>query len=130
MMRSPRDAFSEGVAAPQKYRTLQAALIALVAVLALAGMGLSPHPPVILVGGLALIAILLLMWTDSGPSIFLLPCMYQWSEVAVKPMLSAIEQRPLADFQEYSGDLQASAIFGFAGIVLFALGLRLGFGRT
>ena len=113
-----------------KHRSLQAGILVLIAVLTLLGMGRSPDTVIVLAAGACLIAIVLLMWADDGPSILLLPCAYQWSEVAVKPILTAIESRPIADFADFGGDLHAAALFGFAAILPFAAGLRFAFGRA
>src|SRR4051794_14128578 len=58
----------------------------LVGLATIAGALLSPDPLMIAACGLALAAIMKLLWTVDEPPILLLPCLYQWSEVATWPI--------------------------------------------
>jgi hypothetical protein len=116
--------------ADNRHGLMQAGLIGVVLLTTTIFMVYSPAPLVVAAAGATLAAILALMWAKDGPSIFLLPCAFQWSEVAVKPILSAVQGVPLVELSEFGADLDQAALFGFAGVLSLALGLRLGLGRS
>ena len=108
------------------HRALQAGIL-LTIVLAMAlGAAFGSDIPVVLAGCGTIFLIFVVMWTGDGPSLFLLPCIYQWSEVAVKPILSIVTSTPLANLAEYGNDLRPAAFFGFSGVCALTIGLRLG----
>lgn len=112
------------------HKAMRFALLAIVALLTLVGVTYSPEPLVVGAAGGTLLVILAVMWSSDGPSVFLLPCAFQWSEVAVKPILTATQQRPLSDFSTFGFDLEPAVLFGFAGVLALTLGLRAGFGNN
>ena len=59
------------------------------------------------------------------PSVMLVPCAFQWSEIAVKPVLSAIDQVPINQLAEFGADIERGAYFSLAALTLFVIGYWL-----
>ena len=98
------------------------------------GMLFSDSPIAVLACGAALVAIILLLWRPNDLPIFLLPVIFQWSQVAVKPLLTIVYDRPIDRVLDFGFHLQtgteAAAVFGFAGVTSLAFGVWLGSGRA
>ncbi len=100
-----------------------------VVIVTLAMTALSPTPFVVLAAGASLVAIIALLWTGNDLPILFFPVAYQWSEVSVKPITSAITSTPLNEFSQFGSNLEAGAIFGLVGVLALAIGLKIGAGR-
>lgn len=91
----------------------------------------SPLP--VLAGGAVLAVLLFLLWQPDDLPILLLPIIYQWLQVAVKPILSVFYGLPINHVLDTGEGLQiagdGAALFGFAGVGCLGLGLWLGAGR-
>lgn len=96
------------------------------------GAYVSTVPLVIAASGLALIAIIALLWGSKTPPILLLPPMYQWSEVSLTPISTIWLGAPLQSLSMRGADLETAAFYGLMGVIMLSLGLRLAmeFGRT
>jgi len=116
---------------PARRRPVIARISAGAAVLiSVLGMASSGSPTTVLAAGVTFAAALLLLWRGNDPPILLLPAIVQWSEVAIKPILTALYGEPIdrvlhldAGFQ---ADLESAALFGFAGVGCLCLGMSLG----
>lgn len=86
----------------------------------------SPNPAHIVASGITLIILLVLLWRADDLPILLLPALFQWSEVAVLPMSTVWRQVELNALSPYGANLEFSAFYGLIGVLLFAVGLRLG----
>ena len=108
------------------------ALILFALILGTLGAYYSTAPLVVAASGIALIAIIALLWGSRFPPILLLPPLYQWTEVALTPMSTIWLSEPLQSLSMRGADLEAAAYYGLMGVVMLALGLRLAmeFGRT
>lgn len=94
------------------------------------GLLFSLTPGPVIASGLALIVISHLLWTPERPPILLLPVLFQWSEVAAWPVATLWNGKSLNEMSlSGSADLEASAYFGFLGVVALSLGLRIGAGQ-
>ena len=98
-------------------------------VIATFGAAMSMAPWEVAESGIALSAIFLLLWRNSDPPVLLLPPLFQWTEVAIVPLSTIWEQEPLNALSPSGSNLEASALFGFLGIVCLAFGLRIAMGR-
>lgn len=87
---------------------------------------ISPSSVVVGLCALALVIIIALLWRAEEPPILMLPALFQWSEVAAYPLTTLWKQVPLGDLSVYAADLDSSAMYGLAGVVALAAGLRLG----
>lgn len=96
----------------------------LIGCLTFAGMLSSTIPFLILLSGIALIAIIALLWTNDEPPILLLPALFQWSEVALVPISTVWLRVPLAELSENGADLNASALYGLLGVLSLAIGMK------
>ena len=104
--------------------------IGLVLVFCLVGLFVSGSPLTVLTGGAAFIAIVLMLWRSDDLPILLLPALYQWLEVAVKPILSVIYAQPVERVLDIGFNLQTgtdkAAVFGFAGVACLSGGMWIG----
>jgi hypothetical protein len=96
--------------------------------LALVGVAASPSPFVVLASGIASILLFLLMWRPGQPPILLIPILIQFTQVALKPAMTVTIDSSLQDLADFDIDLEPAALFGLAGIVALAFGLRMGVG--
>ena len=90
----------------------------------------STAPLIVFLCGLTLTVIILLLLQDREPPILLLPPLFQWSEVALVPISTVWKRVPLNDLSIYGANLEQAAVYGLAGVVALAIGLRLGMGRV
>lgn len=90
---------------------------------------MSPSPVAVGLSSVALVIIIALLWRADEPPILLLPVLFQWTEVAAYPLATIWKQVPINDLSALEGDLEFSALFGFAGVISLALGLKLGSDR-
>jgi hypothetical protein len=102
---------------------------AIVVVATVIGAFLTPTPLPLIASGATLVLLIALMWPTDGLPILLLPTVYQWSVVAMKPIRSAIDGTPLYVLASFGGDIERAAIFGMIGICALALGMKAGVGR-
>jgi hypothetical protein len=102
------------------------AVMAFVAVLTPFGAASSDSPIPLALSGLALIAVVTLLWNRDEPPILLLPVLFQWSEVAIWPISTLWRQMALNDMSNYGADLDGAAAYGLAGVTALAAGLRFG----
>jgi hypothetical protein len=99
-------------------------------VLTLIGMVTSPSPLLVLASGVVALFIVVSLWRPGELPILLLPAFLQFMSVALKPVTTAFNGKPLQDLSENSSNLEPAALFALAGIAALALGLRLGIGRV
>lgn len=97
-----------------------------VAILSLFAAAVSTAPFTVLVSGACLCLIIFLLWRGDDPPILFLPPLFQWSEVATVPWSTIWKQVPLNELSPYGVDLEASALYGFAGVAALTIGLRVG----
>jgi hypothetical protein len=102
-------------------------LIAL-GLLTLVGLTTSPSPLVVLASGIVSILVVLLLWRPGQPPLLLIPVLLQFTQVALKPLMTATFDRSLQDLADFDVDLEPAALFGLAGIAALAFGLRMGAG--
>jgi hypothetical protein len=88
----------------------------------------SGSPMLVLASGFALSVTVLLLWRPGQVPVLLLPAVYQWSQVAVRPIQSAISGVAASSFSTYGETLDGAALFGLAAIVSLAVGMRMGSG--
>jgi hypothetical protein len=118
-------------------RRLPASAARVVIVVALAfslfGMTISGSPLTVLAGGLSLSILLFTLWQIDVPPIMLIPALYQWVQVAIKPFLTIVYAKPIDQVLDAGGglwtNLEPAAVFGFSGISCLAIGLWIGSGR-
>lgn len=101
-----------------------------VAVLTLAAMPWAPDPTLILVAGATLAIGPLLLWPSDRMPILLLPFLIQFLAVGLKPLQSLLLQQPINELSNFGFDLTKAAYLGFAGLSMFAIGMRLGSGNV
>jgi len=108
-----------------------AALVALI--VASLGALLSGAPVAVLAAGASFAALLFLLWPADDLPLLLLPAMYQWSQVAVKPVLTVVYEKPIDRVLDLGFRLQtgteAAALFGLAGVTCLGIGMFLGSGK-
>jgi hypothetical protein len=92
------------------------------------GMMESPSPIVVLAAGTVAILILVLLWRPGEPPILLVPVFLQFSQVALKPLMTASGNSSLEELADFDVDLQSAALFGLGGIAALAVGLRIAAG--
>jgi hypothetical protein len=115
----------------QRGRSPVRVIVGIILVLSLLSISLSSSPLTAAAAGLSLAATVLMLWRPNDIPILLLPIGYQWLQVAVKPILAVIYDKPIDNvlngigFQVESGT-EAAALFGFAGVFCLCLGIRLG----
>lgn len=90
---------------------------------------LSPSPLPIFAAGAVLVLLIALLWPNDGPPILLMPVVYQWSVVSVKPYETAFENLPLHALASFGGDIERAALFSLIAISALALGMKVGAGR-
>jgi hypothetical protein len=99
----------------------------------LMGTFISSNPLTLFAGGATLAAIATMLWRPNDVPIFLLPIIFQWSEVAVKPILTVFYGVPIERVLNIGFTLQngteAAALFGFAGIACLTFGIYIGAGK-
>jgi hypothetical protein len=101
----------------------------------LLGAAVSGAPIAVFAGGASLSAIILLLWRSGDLPIFLIPILNQWTQVAVKPILTIFTGQPIErtldmGFHQAIGyGNEQAALFGFAGITCLAFGLWFGSGQ-
>ena len=104
-------------------------VLAAVAVLTLAGAANSGSPLVVFAGGAVLGLIVLLLWRADEVPVLLIPALYQWAEVVVKPVITATSGATIDSLADFQAPLESAALFALAGVAAFAIGLRLGSGK-
>ena len=104
--------------------------IGIALIFSLAGMFVSGSPLAVVATGLTFVTLVLLLWQPDDLPILLMPAMYQWSEVAVKPILTVISGKPIDRVLDLGYRLQtgseAAALFGFAGVTCLGFGMWIG----
>lgn len=115
--------------APSRIWLAKLTVSAIIVAFTVAGAVGSPTPYPLIASGAALVLIIALLWPVNGLPILLLPAVYQWSVVAVKPIQSAIEHVPLNALSSFGGDLGRASYFALAAICAMALGMKVGIGR-
>jgi hypothetical protein len=121
--------------ATRNQRHPPAALITISLVLAFSffGMTVSGSPLSVLAGGMALSVLFLVLWRTDEPPILLLPAVYQWLQVATRPILTVVYAEPidsvLPTVPGSQEDLGVAALFGFAGVACLSLGMWFGAGK-
>jgi hypothetical protein len=96
----------------------------------LVGLYTSPSPLVVLVSGIVSILILILAWRPNEFPILLVPIYVQFSHVALKPITTAITNKPLQDLADFNVNLEPAALLGLAGVAALVSGLRIGAGNA
>ncbi|HEY1980207.1 MAG TPA: hypothetical protein VGH13_08960, partial [Xanthobacteraceae bacterium] len=108
-------------------------VIGCVVLVSLLGTFISSNPLTVFAGGATLAAIATMLWRPSDVPIFLLPIIFQWSEVAVKPILTVFYGVPIERVLNIGFTLrngtEAAALFGFAGIACLTFGIYVGAGK-
>lgn len=106
--------------------------ILLVFFLSLIGLDFSGSPLTVLAGAICFCTTVALLWRTTDLPVLLLPAMYQWLQVAVKPILTIIYEQPIEDVANFGfhlgPGLEPAALFGFAGVMCLAIGLKIGSG--
>lgn len=117
---------------PRARQPARRSLIFFALVLGTLGAVLSTAPLVVAASGLALIAIIALLWGSKAPPILLLPPVYQWSEVSLPPVSTIWLGVPLQSLSMRDANLEEAAFYGLMGVVMLSIGLRLAvhFGKT
>lgn len=90
----------------------------------------SKSPFVVIASGSTLALMLVLLWRDDEPPILLFPALFQWTAVAVKPILSAVQHVPINALSNFGGNIEAAAYFGLASLAALTIGMRIGLGRS
>jgi hypothetical protein len=96
----------------------------------LVGVCTSPSPLVVLTSGIVSILILISVWRPSELPILLVPIYVQFSQVALKPITTAITNKPLQDLADFNANLEPAALLGLAGVAALVSGLRIGAGNA
>src|SRR5262249_10439401 len=104
------------------------ALPVAITVLGLMALGatFSGSAGIVMSAGLALAAIILLLWRGGEPPILLMPAAYQWSQVAIKPIQTIFTGQPLVALAEYDASIDHAAYFGLAAVTALAVGMQRG----
>jgi hypothetical protein len=83
--------------------------------------------PVQLISVACLAALLaVLFWKPADCRILLLPLLFQWTAVAVKPVRSALSGYPLSDFADFGTNLEPAVLLAALGLGGLACGIRWG----
>ena len=125
-MEISRDDENPLVSARSTRPAIASASMFLIGCLTFLGMLSSTIPLLILFSGIALIAIIALLWTNDEPPILLLPALFQWSEVALVPISTVWLRVPLAELSDNGANLDASAVYGLLGVLSLAIGMKAG----
>ena len=80
--------------------------------LTLAGVVASPSPLVVLASGSVAVLILVLLWRPNELPILLVPAFYQFTAIALKPIMTAFTGTSLQDFSDFDANLEPAALFG------------------
>lgn len=93
----------------------------------------STAPLTVLAAGASLAWIIYLLWAPNQPPLFLVPVVFQWTQVAVKPLLTVVYDRPIDQVLEFGYHVpygsETAVLFGFAGLSCLAFGIWVG-GRS
>jgi hypothetical protein len=98
--------------------------------LTLLGVVTSASPLVVLASGIVAILVVALLWRPGQPPLLLVPVFLQFTQVALKPAMTASTAVSLQELAEFNIDLESAALFGLAGIAALAFGLRIGAGDS
>ena len=94
----------------------------------------SGSPKSVLAAGAALSAIVWMFWRADDLPILLLPTIYQWLQVALKPIMSAVYAQPVDEVFRSGVSVEAptepAALYGLAGVVCLSLGICIGARRS
>jgi hypothetical protein len=126
MLQFDRTTVQAGRIVPVAHRSLQVPVG--IGLLTCIGLMASPSPLVVLAVGIVIILVVLLLWRPHEPPLLLVPVLLQFMQVALKPVMTTIGDDSLQELADFDVDLEPAALFGLAGVALFAFGLRMGAG--
>jgi hypothetical protein len=110
----------------QRLRHMVRRVVVAIGALTIAGVATSSSPLVVLMSGGVCIFILVLLWRPNDAPILLVPTLFQFVAVALKPITTAFTNSSLQDLADFNSNLEPAALFGLAGVAVLALGLRMG----
>jgi hypothetical protein len=100
----------------------------IILVLGAIGSVLSPDGLLLLATAGCLAVIVVTMWGRDNIPVFLMPLAYQWTQVSIKPIETALLGVPLDSLSDFGVPLEPSAYLSLASLALLSCGLRYGIG--
>ncbi|CAA2141118.1 hypothetical protein HYPP_02279 [Hyphomicrobium sp. ghe19] len=114
--------------APSSFRIPHAALPTAIGVFLIGGLG--PNIGLAFIAVLVLLVASTLLWRPGEPPILLFTFAYPWIQASVSIFHSNWLGITVADYAPFSGDMQTAILLSLFGILILAIGMRLGAGSS